>query len=149
MAHRANVPPESARMTPQEAATEILHLGLGYSAPVPRTTAPIVLDRARLSLPYGQKDPIPVKEVLNSVDRNMVDEFRTEMLLSAEEWAGFLESNVMPSCYWDPSVKSSRRVCLGLLRCLYDAKLIGFTNDPIERIGIFGVKKKQQGSCYL
>ncbi|CAE8630360.1 unnamed protein product [Polarella glacialis] len=127
-------------MTPQEAAKELLQAEAGYSEPAETTCVPFEL--SKLSLPIGQIAPVPLEQVLNQHDSELLRSFETSMLLSHEEWASVVEATVIPPSYWDPKLKNSRKAYLGLVKVLFDAKVVKFTKVCIETIGLFTVKKK-------
>ena len=63
--HRANSPARGILM-PQEAATELLHVGSGYNEVTPTTVVAYNAGPDVLSLPNGQSDLVPMFDVLGA-----------------------------------------------------------------------------------
>ena len=99
-AHRER-PPPSACESPQ-AALRLLckKAGTSYSGDQPGQLASY--ERSKLSLPRGQQDPTDLACILPPSERHRLENFETEMLLSAEEAASVLEVGLEGECYVNP-----------------------------------------------
>ena len=139
-AHKDFAPPPEL-LTRQEAATELLHFGLGYTTST--FTAVESFDYSRLSFPYGQDKPVECSNVLSSSDADVLRNYSKDVMLSAEEWAGVVDRLDPLEAYWSPVLKFIKSKCIHFIAELYHSSMIIWRRSVRETVGLFVVKKKQ------
>ncbi|CAE7434980.1 unnamed protein product [Symbiodinium sp. KB8] len=99
-------PPESE--SSQAALRQLLAKRAGYSVG-PGALASYV--RERVSLPRGQGEPVQIADLLPPEERYRLENFQNEMLLSSEEAAGVIESQLYQACQ-SPPIDDLHQYCL-------------------------------------
>ena len=98
--------------------------------------------RDRLSLPRGQRPPTLLADILPKKERNQLNHFESEMLLSPEEMGAAQEGIGHNDCYMDPLLANDGERYHQLIADLYECELLGFTQQPRVQVGLFFVTKK-------
>ena len=140
-AHRAR-PPPGVQQSPQAALRQLLSrkAGSGYDLDQPGCLASY--DRARLSLPRDQHEPVLLEEILPLRERVMLRNFEAEMMLGDEERGAVIERGFHRDCFVDPVLEGDANQYHQFVSDLYRCHLVGFTTKPKVQVGVFVVTKK-------
>ncbi|CAK9091403.1 Protease PrsW (Protease responsible for activating sigma-W) [Durusdinium trenchii] len=136
-------PPPPERETPQAALRQLLSkkVSSGYeSGDAPGQV--VAYQRALLSLPRDQQDPVQLSHLLPAKEKEQLEHFADSMLLSDEEMAGVLERGFSRDKYLDPVLEGDQTEYHAFVADLFACKLLDFTIAPKSQVGVFCVAKK-------
>ncbi len=123
-------------------ALEALRVSEGYE--VSPTTSPLgsyVLEK--VALPSSGLDPVPLSQLWGPDGQFQVEEFLRLRLVGTDEGARRLEHSGVKRCYQDPAF-NSEEVYSDFVRRLLELNLVEVRREkPVEKVGLFFVKKKQ------
>ena len=123
-------------------ALEALRVSEGYE--VSPSTSPLgSYVPEKVALPSSGLDPVPLDQLWGPDGQFKVEEFLRLRLVGTDEGAKRLEQSGVRRCYQDPAFNSEKVYC-GFVKRLHDLNLVEVRREkPVERVGLFFVKKKQ------
>ncbi|CAK9053892.1 Regulator of nonsense transcripts 1-like, partial [Durusdinium trenchii] len=130
-------PPPPERETPQAALRQLLSkkVSSGYeSGDAPGQV--VAYQRALLSLPRDQQDPVQLSHLLPAKEKEQLEHFADSMLLSDEEMAGVLERGFSRDKYLDPVLEGDQTEYHAFVADLFACKLLDFTIAPKSQVGV-------------
>ena len=135
------VPVPEARPSPQEAARELLGLGLAYTG---EETGMHIgkYDRDLVALPSVKEPPPNVREVLDPEALDIVVNFQQKMLLAPDEWESLSRSTARIVPYTDVVLAKGGSVYWQFVEDLFKSHVVGFTQQPMDSLAPFFVWKK-------
>ncbi len=93
-----------------------------------------------VSIPSDQGDPCVLSEILDPVNRHLLENFESLMMPSQDQRDHVVEDTLNGSeSYMDPTLKSDPRAWASFVHQLYKANVIIFISDPRVQIGAFFV----------
>ena len=96
-----------------------------------------VYDRALVSIPSTESDPIPIAGLLDNVGRETIEDFSRCMMLSEEEWGRVVEKGDFFRPYMDAKLQESDQEYQSFVKDLFDAGMIAFTSEPLDIVTPF------------
>ena len=99
-------------------------------------------DALRASLPSVGADVRPVREIIDPFGRDVLDKFRSEMVLGEKDFGKLIESEPSIKPYMDVKLRRDRCAYVRFLRDLWGRNMLGATVDPIDLVTPFFVSKK-------
>ena len=122
-------------------ALEELRVQEGY-AELPTASPLGSFDPELVSLPAGDKQPVPLATLWGKDGQQEVEDFTRTQTLGAAEAHRRLEASGVVKCYEDPQLRDPVKY-RSFIQTLHRLNLVSFQREaPVERVGIFFVKKK-------
>ena len=135
------MPPEPS-VKPELALQEMLRSEDVYGTERSLTVAPY--DEAYFMLSKRPLVPQPVAQLCSPEARAKISAPETWIVRPDEEQLEVADSGIELKPYWDPLLKSSRKLRMSFFRVLHNSRLLGFRRGIRCRIGCFFVWKKDK-----
>ena len=139
--------PRGSVVRPRAALKKLLRQSPAYGGST-GSLAPYL--EGMVPIPSDQGDPCVLSEILDPVNRHLLENFESLMMLSPDQRDLVVEDTLNGSeSYMDPTLESDPRAWASFVHQLYRANVIIFISDPRVQIGaFFRIKKEWEATLY-